>query len=88
MTTTRALSIEERILVPDGVFELDGYRAWVKSDAYPARVHTTYIAGEVLIDKSPESLERHNKVKTAVTADIAWFVRDRDWARCTRIARW
>ena len=78
MATTRALSIDERIRIPDGVFDLDGYRAWVTSNAYPERVRTTYIGGEVLIDMSPESLERHNKVKTAVTADLVWFVRDRD----------
>ncbi|HEY6359847.1 MAG TPA: Uma2 family endonuclease [Vicinamibacterales bacterium] len=78
MATGRALSIDDRIHVPESVFELDGYRAWVKSDVCPEGVRTTCVGGEVLIDMSPEALERHNKVKTAVTLGIALFVQDRD----------
>lgn len=74
----RTLSIEDRIHVPERVFDLDGYRAWVKSTQCPEGVRTTYLSGQVLIALSPEALERHNKVKTAVTAAIAWFVQDRD----------
>lgn len=74
----RTLSIEDRIHVPERVFDLDGYRTWIKSADCPEDVRTTYIRGEVLIEMSPEVLERHNKVKTAVTAAIAWFVQDRD----------
>jgi Uma2 family endonuclease len=36
------------------------------------------VGGEVLIEMSPEALERHNKVKTAVTAAVAAFVDQRD----------
>ncbi len=74
----RTLSIEDRIHVPERVFDLDGYRAWVKSEPCPEGVRTTYVSGEVVIEMSPEALERHNKVKTAITAAIAWFVQDRD----------
>lgn len=74
----RALSIEDRLRVPESVFTLEGYRAWLKSDVCPEGVRTSYVGGEVLIDMSPEALERHNKVKTAVTVGVALFVQDRD----------
>lgn len=56
----RTLSIEDRIHVPERVFDLDGYRAWVKSEPCPEGVRTTYVSGEVVIEMSPEALERHN----------------------------
>lgn len=74
MASARTLSIEDRIQVPERVFELEGYRNWIKSDAFPEGIRTTYVGGEVLIEMSPEALERHNKVKTAITAAIAAFV--------------
>lgn len=77
MANGRTLSIEDRIQVPDAVFELGGYRAWVKSDA-PDECRTTYVGGEVLIEMSPEALETHNKVKTTLTAAIALFVQERE----------
>lgn len=78
MASGRTLSIEDRIEVPETVFDLAGYRDWIKSDAYPDEIRTTYVDGEVLIDMSPEALERHNKVKTAITAAIAEWVDSRD----------
>jgi len=41
----RTLSIEDRIHVPERVFDLDGYRAWVKSEPCPEGVRTTYVSG-------------------------------------------
>ena len=73
--SSRALIIEERVTVPDAAFDHAGYRAWVTSDAYPEGVRTTFVQGEVLVEMSPESLERHNKVKLAITVAIAGFVR-------------
>jgi Uma2 family endonuclease len=78
MTTRRSVSIEDRVRLPESAFELEGYRAWVKSDECPEWVRTTYVSGEVLIEMSPEALERHNKVKTAVTIGIGTFVEQHD----------
>jgi Uma2 family endonuclease len=74
----RALIIEDRVIVPDTAFDHAGYRAWVTSDAYPERVRTTYVRGEVLVEMSPESIEAHNKVKMAVTLGLGTFVRTHD----------
>ena len=78
MSTGRALIIEDRVIVPDAAFDHTGYRAWVTSDAYPERVRTTYVRGEVLVETSPESIEAHNKVKAAVTAALVSFVQAHD----------
>jgi Uma2 family endonuclease len=45
---------------------LDGFSKWVGSDDFPDRGRISYIEREVWIDMSPEELETHNKVKTAV----------------------
>lgn len=78
MASGRTLSIEDRVQVPESVFDLEGYRNWIKSDAFPEGIRTTYVGGEVLIEMSPEALERHNKVTTAMTAAIAAFVQDHE----------
>ena len=68
----------DRVLVPASVFDHDGFRRWAKSDAFPERVRATFVAGEVLLEMSPESLESHSKVKGAITAALFDFVRERD----------
>jgi hypothetical protein len=46
------------VRVPRTVATLAGFRAWVKSDAFPAKgVRASFVGGEVLIDMS---LESHN----------------------------
>jgi len=66
------------VTVPDAAFDHAGYRAWATSDAYPDGVRTTYLLGEVLIEKGQESLEAHSKVKMAVTLAIGTLVREHD----------
>jgi Uma2 family endonuclease len=73
------LTIEERVTVPNTAFTHAGYRAWVTSDVYPEKgLRTTFVNGEVLVDMTPESIEGHIKVKTAVTTALDRFVRDHD----------
>ena len=73
--------IEDRVMVPRSALDHAGYRDWVKSDAYPERLRTAFVAGEVLIEMTPESIEKHNQVKAAITAALVPFVRDRDLGR-------
>jgi Uma2 family endonuclease len=78
MPATRSVTIDDRITVPGAALDHAGYRAWVTSRSYPDGVRTTYIEGEVLVEMSPESIETHNKVKTALTAALELYVRERD----------
>ena len=45
---------------------LDGFRAWAHSDDFPQRGRVSFINGEILIDMSPEELEKHSKVKSEI----------------------
>lgn len=73
-----AIVIEDRTVVPGAALDHAGYREWVKSDEYPERARTTFVAGQVLVEMTPESLENHNKLKTAITVALATFVGERD----------
>ena len=56
--------------VPAGAATLDGFRAWATSGQFPDRGRFSFINQEILIDMSPEELETHNKVKTAVVSTL------------------
>jgi Uma2 family endonuclease len=72
-----AVSIEgDRVRVPAAAFDLQGFRRWVKAPDFPERVRATFVAGELFVQMSPESIESHNKVKAEVTAEIVRLVRD------------
>lgn len=60
----------ERLVVPVSAFDHGGFRAWVTSPGFPEGVRASWIAGEVFIEMSPESIDSHNKVKAAVTATL------------------
>ena len=70
------LNIEgDRVHVPASAFELPGFRTWVKSDDFPEGVRASWVDGEVFVEISPESIESHNKTKTAVTVGVVQVVR-------------
>jgi Uma2 family endonuclease len=74
-----ALSIEgDRLRMPSYAWSHPGFRRWLRSPCFPDGVRATYVEGEVFLEMSPESIESHNKVKTAVTAAIATIVEDED----------
>jgi Uma2 family endonuclease len=63
---TSGLTIE----VPASAATLNGFRAWATSDRFPDRGRISFINREIVIDMSPEELETHNKVKTAVVNTV------------------
>jgi Uma2 family endonuclease len=73
--------IEDRVMVPHAALDHDGYRDWVKSDEYadyPASLRTTFVVGEVLVEMTPESIERHNQVRAALGVVLGTFVAEHD----------
>ena len=68
-----------RLRVPSTARTLAGFRAWVTSAEFPEKgVRPTYVDGQVFLDMSPESIESHNKVKTAVTIGVGALVQRLD----------
>lgn len=64
------------IVVPRTAAMLDGFRAWAISDDFPERGKITFVAGEVIVDMSPESIENHNFLKAEISAVLYRYVRE------------
>jgi Uma2 family endonuclease len=54
------------VVVPRTATTLAGFREWSSSDAFPERGKITFVAGEVIVDMSPERLGSHNAVRMAI----------------------
>lgn len=65
----------DRIRVPVTTLRHSGFRAWIKSSEFPEGARATYASGQVFVEMSPEATESHNKVKSAITADLVQVVR-------------
>ncbi len=61
--------------MPVSAATLSGFRAWALSAEFPERGRISFLDGYLFIDMSPEELETHNAVKTAVTSRI-YFLTD------------
>ena len=64
MSTIDEIKAAAAGLNPDEQVEL--FRWWVQSDAFPDHVRVTFLDGEIYLDMSKEELETHNKVKIEV----------------------
>lgn len=65
----------DRVRVPATILRHSGFRDWIKSSAFPEGLRATYASGQVIVEMSPEATETHNKVKSAITADLIQLVR-------------
>lgn len=61
----------DHVEIPPWVIDLDAFRRWMDSDAFPDQGRIDYIKGEVWIDMSKEQLFTHVAVKTEVAA-VLW----------------
>ena len=67
---------EDDVRIPADVFDLAGFRRWVHSVDFPQRGKISFLGGEVHIDLSPEEIETHNKIKTAIIICLGrWIAR-------------
>jgi Uma2 family endonuclease len=55
--------VDEVLQVPRDAWTLEGFRQWAASPDFPERGRISFIAGELIIDMSPEEAENHIKVK-------------------------
>lgn len=56
--------------VPAEVFDFEKFRDWVHSDEFPEHIRVCYIDGHIEFEISPEEIETHNKLKSAVHASL------------------
>lgn len=65
-----AIVIDGHSRIPADVFTFERFRRWAHSDDFPERGKVSFLGGEVNFDLSPENIETHNKVKTAIVAGL------------------
>jgi len=58
------------VVVPASALTHAGFREWAGSDDFPARGRISFLDGQIWIDMSPESGERHNTLKAAITSAL------------------
>jgi Uma2 family endonuclease len=64
------LLADKNVRTPAHFPDLDAYRAWAKSDAYPESGRFAYLAGDFYVDFSMEQLYTHNRVRTRITSRL------------------
>jgi Uma2 family endonuclease len=63
------------VRVPPEARTLDGFRAWLDSPEFPETGRVDYLAGEVVVDVSPEDIRTHATVKTEIAGVLYILVK-------------
>jgi Uma2 family endonuclease len=66
--------VGERVRIPAWVNDLESFRRWARSDAYPERGWISFLGGEIWVDTCMEQLFSHNRVKTCFTVVVGGLV--------------
>lgn len=66
-----AIVIEDQLEIPLDLRSLAEFRRWATSDAFPERGRIDYLQGRIEVDRSPEDLHRHGKLKAEVGSVLA-----------------
>jgi len=61
---------QRAVSVPFGAASLAGFRRWAKSADFPDRGRVDYLAGDVEVDMTPESLNAHGDPKMVIGAGL------------------
>ncbi len=69
------------IFVPASANTLAGFRQWALSDDFPERGKIAYVAGGLIVDISPESLENHSDIKSEISRVLLNLVRQQNLGR-------
>jgi Uma2 family endonuclease len=81
-----AINIADQASIPGWIRDLESFRRWARSDAYPEHGWFSYLHGEIWADPDMEQLFTHNQVKTQYivvlgglvsTARLGYFFSDR-----------
>lgn len=69
------------VSVPPSALTHEGFRKWAQSDDFPQTGKLTFLAGELIVDMSPEYFDTHNFIKTEVTSVIHQLVKQQQSGR-------
>lgn len=68
----------EGVRIPGILADLESFRRWTRSDAFPDKGRIDWIGGEVEIDMSPEDVNRHGTLKGAISRVLGTIVEGAD----------
>jgi Uma2 family endonuclease len=69
--------VQDQIAIPGWINDLESYRRWAHSDAYPERGWVSYLNGRIWVDSSMEEFLTHNAVKGAFAFAIMGILHGR-----------
>jgi Uma2 family endonuclease len=68
------IRLEETIRIPGNIDNLEAFRTWARSNAFPDHGWFSYLAGEIWADTSMEQFFTHNQVKTTIVVVVGGLV--------------
>src|SRR5437870_3309760 len=71
----------DQVRIPSWIVDLNSFRRWAHSDAFPESGWFSYLAGEIWVDMNMEQLFSHNAVKTEFTIVLGGLVRSEGLGR-------
>jgi len=72
--STPSICIEDDVVIPDGVGKLATFRRWALSSEFPDRGRIDFLDGRIEVDMSPEELQSHGVLKSALHLYVAGVV--------------
>lgn len=72
------IHIDDTVLIPAGIKDLDRFRRWARSDSFPERGRINFIDGRIEVEVYPRELNRHSAPLTEVACGIANRVKAAD----------
>jgi len=77
----KSIQIGSRWTIPTTVVDLDSFRAWVKSDAFPEKARAAWLDGQLWVDPDMEQAFSHNDVKGEIGSVLRGVARDANLGR-------
>ncbi len=65
-----AVAYGHELQIPPSALGFDGFREWAHSDGFPETGRVDFLSGAIEVEMSPEDLQTHGTVKTAVAAEL------------------
>lgn len=74
MNPQPALLLEDDLLIPAQVYDLERFRQWSQSEQFPEHGRIDYLDGQVEVDLSPEDIHRHGTLKSEISSELSSLV--------------
>jgi Uma2 family endonuclease len=71
-----AIVISEQARIPTWVADLDSFRRWARSEAFPEHGQFSYLNGDLWVDLSMERAA-HNQIKEAIAFAVTLMIKER-----------